>query len=194
MTKVLVLGANGQLARNTTRVLLEHPDVSLTLYLRRASRLKNPDPRRATIVDGDVLDLEQLKAAMRGQDVVYSNLAGDMAAQARAIVDAMDATGVQRLIFISSMGIYGEVPGERYRSILDPYRDSAAVIEQSAVDCTVLRPGWFTGEPAVSYQLTQKGEPFKGRDVSLNSLSDLIVRLATQPKLHVRCSLGVSRA
>ena len=40
----------------------------------------------------------------------------------------MQATGLKRLIFISSMGIYGEVPGERYRSILDPYRDSAALI------------------------------------------------------------------
>jgi len=41
MTKVLILGANGQLARNTTRVFLENTDVTLTLYLRRVSRLKN---------------------------------------------------------------------------------------------------------------------------------------------------------
>jgi len=40
MTKVLILGANGQLARNTTRVFLENTDVTLTLYLRRAGRLK----------------------------------------------------------------------------------------------------------------------------------------------------------
>jgi hypothetical protein len=47
------------------------------------------------------------------------------------------------------MGIYGEAPGERYRSILDPYRDSAAVIEQSDLDYTVLRPGWFTQDREV---------------------------------------------
>ena len=56
MTRVLILGANGQLARNTTRVLLDDPQWRLTLYLRRASRLKNPAPDRVTIVDGDVLD------------------------------------------------------------------------------------------------------------------------------------------
>jgi uncharacterized protein YbjT (DUF2867 family) len=39
MTKVLVLGANGHLARNTIPFLLRNPDVVLTLYLRRASRL-----------------------------------------------------------------------------------------------------------------------------------------------------------
>jgi uncharacterized protein YbjT (DUF2867 family) len=87
-----------------------------------------------------VLDRQALTAAMRGQDVVYANLAGAMAQQARAIVDAMPATGLKRLIFISSMGIYDEVPGETYRSVLDPYRDSAAVIEASDLDFTILRP------------------------------------------------------
>jgi uncharacterized protein YbjT (DUF2867 family) len=131
---------------------------------------------------------------MQGQDVVYANLVGEMAPQARAIVDAMHATSVKRLIFINSMGIYGEVPGEPYRGILDPYRDSAAVVEQSDLDYTILRPGWFTRDDAVSYQLTQKGDAFKGHDVSLNSVSSLIVQLATQSGLHVRCSLGASRA
>jgi uncharacterized protein YbjT (DUF2867 family) len=192
MTKVLILGANGQLARNTTRVFLRDTDARLTLYLRRAHRLKNPDPKRVTISEGDVLDLPTLTAAMKGQDVVYASLAGDMKKQAQHIIEAMHATGLKRLIFISSMGIYGEVPGERYRNVLDPYRDSAAVIEASDVDFTILRPGWFTHGDEVRYALTQKGEPFRGHDVSLNSLSDLIVKLATTPGLHIRRSLGVS--
>jgi uncharacterized protein YbjT (DUF2867 family) len=193
MTKVLVLGANGQLARNTIPFLLRNPDVELTLYLRRAHRLENPDPDRVRIVEGDVLDSSTLRSAMRGQDVVYANLAGAMAQQARAIIDAMHAAGVTRLIFVSSMGIYGEVPGERYRPVLDSYRDSAAVVEESDLEYTILRPGWFVHDEPVDYQITQKGEPFRGHDVSLNSLSDLIAKLATSPRFHVRRSLGVSR-
>jgi uncharacterized protein YbjT (DUF2867 family) len=193
VTRVLILGANGNLARNSTRVLLETTDAALTLYLRRASRLKNPDPVRAHIVDGDVLDARVLRAAMKGQHVVYANLAGDMKPQAQAIVAAMPAEGLRRLIFISSMGIYGEVPGEKYRSVLDPYRDAAAVIESSHLDYTVLRPGWFTREPKIHYRLTRRGEPFIGQEVSLNSLSDLIVKLATAPDLQVGDSLGVAR-
>lgn len=65
---------------------------------------------------------------MRGQDVVYANLAGAMAKQARVIVDAMQAAGLKRLIFISSMGIYGEVPGKTYRRVLDPYRDRHSLV------------------------------------------------------------------
>ena len=91
------------------------------------------------------------------------------------------------------MGIYGEVPGERYRSVLDPYRDSAAAIEASDLDFTILRPGWFTEDEAVAYHVTQKGEPFNGHDVSLNSLSDLIVKLALTAGMEIRRSLGVSQ-
>ena len=90
------------------------------------------------------------------------------------------------------MGIYGEVPGERYRSVLDPYRDSAALVEASGLDYTILRPGWFTQDPAIKYPITHTGEPLRGHDVSLNSVSDLIVKLATTPELHVHRSLGVS--
>jgi uncharacterized protein YbjT (DUF2867 family) len=192
MTNVLILGANGQLAKNTTQVFLRDSDARLSLYLRRASRLRNPDPNRVSIVEGDVLDQAALTAAMKGQDVVYASLAGDMKRQAESIIQAMHAAGLMRLIFISSMGIYGEVPGERYRSVLDPYRDSAAAIEASDLDYTILRPGWFTRDAATECRLTRKGEPFKGHDVSLDSLSGLIVKLALTLGLHVRESLGVS--
>jgi uncharacterized protein YbjT (DUF2867 family) len=173
-------------------VFLHDNDAKLTLYLRRASRLSNPDPKRVTILEGDVLDRPALETAMKGQDVVYANLAGAMKQQAECIVTAMHATGLKRLIFISSMGIYGEVPGERYRTVLDPYRDSAAVIEASDLDYTILRPGWFSGDKATAPEITQKGEPFKGHDVSLDSLSELIVKLALTPGLNVCNSLGVS--
>lgn len=192
MSRVLVLGANGQLARHTTDMFLKTTDATVMLYLRRAARLKNPDSKRVRIIDGDVLDAVALTAAMKDQDVVYANLAGDMKRQAETIIEAMHAAGLKRLVFISSMGIYSEVPGERYRSVLDPYRDSAASIEASDLDYTILRPGWFTQERRSDYQVTQKGEPFKGHDVSLDALSTLIVKLCTTPGLHIRQSLGVS--
>lgn len=56
MKNVLILGAHGQLARHTTPVFLDRTDARLTLYLRRAGRLKNPDPSRVTLAEGDVLD------------------------------------------------------------------------------------------------------------------------------------------
>ncbi|MFB3166822.1 NAD(P)H-binding protein [Neobacillus sp. 179-C4.2 HS] len=123
---------------------------------------------------------------------LYTALAGSLELMAKNVVDAMNATGVKRLIWISSMGIYDEVPGQRYSSILDTYRNSAEIIEASDLDYTILRPGWFTNKDEIDYEITQKGEPFKGHDISRKSLADLIVKLAVTPGLEVRHSLGVS--
>ncbi|WP_029000990.1 NAD(P)H-binding protein [Azohydromonas australica] len=197
MTKILILGAHGQIARVATELFLKTADVRLTLYLRNAKRLKNAGPTgRVSVVEGDVLDQAKLEAAMAGQDVVYANLAGPMEKQAQSIVRAMHATGVQRLIFITSMGIYDEVPGERHGSILDPYRKSAAVIEASDLDYTLIRPAWLDNRDEVAYATTQKGELFKnaGLTVSRKSVADLVVRLATTPGLESRRSLGVHGA
>lgn len=139
------------------------------------------------------MDIETLKEAMIGQDVVYANLAGNLEQMAKTIVEAMNATGIKRLIWISSMGIYDEVPGQRYNSILDPYRNSAAIIEASDLDYTILRPGCFTNKDEIDYEITQKGELFKGHDVSRKSLADLIVKLAETPGLGIRLSLGVNK-
>jgi hypothetical protein len=112
---------------------------------------------------------------------------------AKNVVEAMKVTTVKRLIWISSMGIYDEVPGQRYSSILDPYRNSAEIIEASDLDYSILRPRWFTNKDEIDYEVTQKGEPFKGHDISRKSLADLIVKLAVTPGLEVRHSLGVSK-
>jgi hypothetical protein len=55
-------------------------------------------------------------------------------------VKMKQTVGIKRLIFISSMGIYDEVPGERYGSIIEPYRKAPSIIETSGLDYTILRP------------------------------------------------------
>jgi uncharacterized protein YbjT (DUF2867 family) len=193
MTNVLILGANGSLARVAIDMFLKETDAKLTLYLRNSRRLRNIDPNRVRVIEGDVMDFEKLKEAMIGQDVVYANLAGNLEQMVKTIVEAMISTGLKRIIWISSMGIYDEVPGERHGSILNPYRKSAAVIEASDLEYTILRPGWFTNKDEIDYEITQKGEPFKGHDVSRKSIADLIVKLAVTPGLEVRSSLGVNK-
>lgn len=195
MTRILILGAHGQIARVATRLLLENTDSELTLYLRNSRRLASLQGNgRIQLIDGDVLDEPVLEATMQGQDVVYANLAGDMEKQARTIVRAMDKAGIRRLIFISSMGIYDEVRGEHYGSILEPYRRSAAVIEASDLDYTIIRPAWLNDTDEVSYGTTIKGEEFANPHayVSRKSVANLIVKLVTTKEQHVRESLGVN--
>jgi uncharacterized protein YbjT (DUF2867 family) len=197
VSKILILGAHGQIARVATSLFLKRTDAELTLYLRNSRRLDRLSRNdRVRLVEGDVLDAGTLEAAMAGQDVVYANLAGRLDEQSRAIVQAMSKAGVRRLIFISSMGIDDEVPGERHGSILDPYRDAARVIEASDVDYTIIRPAWLNDRDEIAYGTTHKGEPFANAKatVSRKSVADLVVKLATTANLEVRSSLGVHQA
>ncbi|RZK99395.1 MAG: NAD-dependent dehydratase, partial [Hymenobacter sp.] len=84
MKKVLVLGAGGTIARQVIDLLAKEADVALTLFARSASRLRSP-PANARVVEGDVLNYDQLKAAVTGQDIVYANLSGDLGAMAQNI-------------------------------------------------------------------------------------------------------------
>ena len=147
------------------------------------------------VVEGDVLDTKTLEAAMAGQDVVYANLAGELEQQARCIVKAMEKADLKRLIFISSMGIYDEIPGQRHGSVLEPYCKSASIIEASGLDYTILRPVWLNNRGEIDYGTTRKGEPFKNAAavVSRKSVADLVVKLAMTPGLEVRASLGVHK-
>jgi uncharacterized protein YbjT (DUF2867 family) len=197
MTNILILGANGQIARVAIGLFLQRTDAQLTLYLRQARRLKLSGPAgRVRVVEGDVLDLRALETAMPGQDVVYANLAGQLEQQARNIVKAMEQAGLKRLIWISSMGIYDEIPGERHGSILDPYRKSASIIEASDLNYTIIRPAWLNNRDEIDYGTTRKGEPFKNPSevVSRKSVANLVVKLATTPGLEIRSSLGVHKS
>ncbi len=77
---------------------------------------------------------------------------------AQNIVNAMQEAGVQRIIAISSIGIY-DTP---LRAVLQPYRKLSDVIEASDPDYAILRPSWFTSSNEVDYELAKKA---KGRMV-----------------------------
>jgi uncharacterized protein YbjT (DUF2867 family) len=189
MKNVIILGASGNIARHVADILVKKDNTNLTLFLRNARRLRNKDVSKCHIVEGDVMDFGQLKEAVAGQDIVYANLAGDLEAMAINIVKAMAETGVKRLIFISSIGIY-DIP---LKPVLKPYRKAADVIEASDLEYTILRPTWFTNADEVDYETTRKGEPEKGSVISQKSLATLIATIIEFPEKHVRENLGVNK-
>ncbi len=126
MKNILIIGANGSLAREVVAAAERHPDLRLTLFARRP---KNTAKTHRTFA-GDALNVADLTAAMAGQDVVYVNLAGDLGAMGANIVAVMKAAGVRRVVAVSSIGIYDEP----LRAVLRPYRALADIIEQSGLD------------------------------------------------------------
>lgn len=190
MKQILILGASGSLATTVIPELLQDGNVQLTLFTRRPQSVAKFESERIKIVQGDVLDLASLQQAMQGVNAVYAGLAGNLKAMAENVVKAMNNTQVKRLVWISSMGIYGET-GEDHGAILEPYRQSAAVIETSKLDYTIVRPGWFTNDSKVQYQLTHKGEPFKGHSVSRKSIADFVAKILREYS-EIRESVGIA--
>ncbi len=199
MTKVLVLGASGQIAAWVIEMLAKR-DVELTLFALNVNRIDRV-PTGATVVQGDVNDRAALTDAVRGQDIVYANLAGDSDHHAQAIVGVMAAKGVRRLVLVTALGIYQEVPGEFGRwnrdtigeGTLDTYARASDAIEASSLDYTSLKPAWLSDADEVSYEITGRDEPFRGTTVSRKSVAAFITDLLAGPERHVRENLGVSK-
>lgn len=202
MTKIIILGAHGQTARIVTDELLKNSDIELKLFLRNSTRLNqyqnNP---RVELIEGDVLNTEQLMQAMQDVDLVYSNVGGvDLAEQTKSIIKAMDQANKKRLIFISSLGAYHEVPGKfgewnetAIASFLPGFRESAKLIEDSDLDYTMIRPAWMDNKDEIDYETTQKNEPFKGTEVSRKSIADFVIKLINNPQTHIGESVGLNK-
>lgn len=203
MTKVLILGANGKIARLAEHIFVDTTDTDLRLYLRDAGRLRDFADSHDLVeaVEGDATDVQTLIQAMKDVDFVYANLAGgNIVDEAKAVVEAMHAENKTRLVWISTLGIYDEVPGKfgewnnkTLGSYITNYAAAAKVIEDSDLDYTIIRPAWLTDKPEVDYEVTKKGEPFKGTEVSRRSIAQVVVDIAQDPDKFKRESIGVNK-
>ncbi len=201
MTNILILGANGQIARLVRNRLLQETNVHLTLYLRRANRIGTVDAARETVVAGDINDTARLTEAMQGQDIVYANLGGVFEPMAASIVTAMQATGVSRLIYVTGLGLYHEVPNpfgdwveqSVGHEVMEDTRRAAAIIEAAPINATIIRAAYMSNDDRIDYALTTRNEPFKGTIISRKSIADLIVNIVVDPSRYADSSLGISQ-
>ncbi|MCH5323407.1 MAG: SDR family oxidoreductase [Helicobacter sp.] len=200
--KILIIGANGSVAKVAIDAFLKNTKVDLKLYLRNAKRLESLKSPRVELIEGDGLDIQKLKSAMKGVDVVYANLAGDLPKLAQSIITAMKETGIKRLIWISSFGVYNESYPEipeyelnRIRAYIPPHIEAVKLIEASDLDYTIIRAEWFSSKDEIDYELTKKGEAFKNPSalISRKSIAHLIIRLSLEPNFGIRESFGINK-
>ena len=189
MKKIIIIGASGSLAPYVIEALKQLQNVEITLFVRNKSRLSNSVAEGCTVIEGDAMNYNSVKNAITGHQIVYVNLAGNLETMTTNIVNAMDETGIKRIIAISSIGIY-KTP---LKSVLIPYRKLADIIEASNLDYTILRPDWFTNDSEVDYALTQKGETETGTAISRKSIAAFISTIIDKPELHITENLGISK-
>ena len=201
--KILILGAVGEIARMLTKELLNKTDHSLVLYARNGhKRLTLMDDSREVVIDGDFKDKDKLIDAMKDVDLVYINDMGDEKST-QTISEAMQETGVKRVIAASVLGIYDEVAGAfgewNNRMIggsprMDSQVESARLLESSNLDYTLLRLTWLYNKAGnTNYMISQKGEPFIGAQVTRQAVTQLILDIIDEKSdKYLRTSLGVS--
>ncbi|MDX2239739.1 MAG: NAD-dependent epimerase/dehydratase family protein [Leptolyngbyaceae cyanobacterium bins.302] len=121
--KALVTGANGFTGSHLVQMLWQRGDEVVGL-VRRSSNLTRLKPYPVQLVYGDITDRDALKAAMQGVDVVFHTAAyvelgivdgAEMervnVAGTRAVVETAQAAGVAKLVYCSTIGIYGDTRG-----------------------------------------------------------------------------------
>lgn len=203
MKKVLILGANGQIARLVEeRLLKEQPDVELTLFLRNPSRLATlTNNDRVTVVDGDVENAADVDAAMKGQEIVYVAMVDHDTDNkiTKNVIEAMNNHGVKRVISSNILGIYNEVPGEfgRWNHQQVSWGLQAAInadqlLKDSGLDYTTIRIPWLNDHDEVKYTITHEGEDYVGVSVSRQSVANVIVKMIAQPTYLAKESIGLA--
>ncbi|WP_300559590.1 NAD(P)H-binding protein [Companilactobacillus sp.] len=202
MSKIIIIGAHGGTARIVTERLLSETSDELVLFLRNSSRLSQyKDNPRVTLVEGDVLNTEDLARSMSDVDIVYSNVGGtDLEKQIASIIKAMDQTGKKRLLFISALGARHEVPGkfgewneQAISAFLPGFRASAKLLDDSDIDFTEIRPAWLTDNQEIKYETTDETEKFKGTEVSRASVADFVIKVIADPAQYERASVGLDK-
>lgn len=180
MKNILIIGASGTVGSATVKTLAKMENVKLTALSRHASKYFEANAQ-IKVLDGDATDKKTVMRSLDGQDAVFVTVSGEVRSIVDMVILGMKEVGLNRLVFISSMGIYDEIPENipydnlKNNPILIPYRQAADDIEDSGLDYTIIRPGWFTNGD-VNYEITQKGESFGGLNASIASIADAAKR------------------
>lgn len=202
MTKnILILGANGQIAKIVVDILA-NTDTKITLTSLHARPEKS-------IKSLDATKEENLVRALKDIDIVYANIGaeGRQKNAANALVNAMHTAGVKRLIWVATIGIYNEIPTETadiWRNILgtpdneNTYMgDQAAAarrIEESQLDYTIIRPNELTDDNKMQ-QLNVQTDPHEkiiGAPITRTSVAEFIAQLLLNPEQHIAESVAIS--
>lgn len=211
MKHIIIFGATGSLGSYIIEVLEKLNDVQLTLFVRNRLKLSKEQRERHRIVEGDVMNDEEVRKAVEGQDIVYFGLSGELGVMAEKVIKAMKETKVKRIIAVSSMGIYGaswratlcrkkgapDLLNSIMLTLMQPmfrqHRRLADLVESSGLAYTILRPGRFTDENEIAYRITFKGEPEAGRDISRKSIADCVMQAVKEPEMFAYQNIGLTK-
>ena len=154
--KILVFGASGGTGRELVTQALEQGHV-VTAFLRDPVKMNDIQHANLSLVSGDVLDPLAVANAVQGQEAVLVTIgAGPKRTTIREegtrnVVNAMQDSGVKRLLCMSSLGVGDSrsnlpfftryvVVGMFLRHAFADHENQEIVVMNSTLDWTLVRP------------------------------------------------------
>ncbi len=161
--RLLVFGSTGGTGRELLIQALDQ-DHSVTAYARDPAKIEDIQHSRLTVVRGDVLDAATVESAIAGHEGILVTIgAGSIHTTLREegtrnIVQAMQSTGVKRLVCQSSLGVGDSrtnlpfftkyiIVGIFLRHAFADHELQEAVVRQSSLDWTIVRPSQLKDGP-----------------------------------------------
>lgn len=192
--KLIVFGATGGVGAHVVEqaVAAGH---EVTVFARTPAKVGRSDVR---IVQGDAFDPQAVAAAVAGQDAVVSCLASTPGPQKDIslrtmggnIAEALEQTGVRRVVWCASEGVDGEIPGLFGKVVmkllakpLADHREALARLRAKDVVLTVARPRALSDKPLrTDYVEDFDGPSSGGYSVSRASVAHFIVKSLTDAR------------
>jgi putative NADH-flavin reductase len=161
--KLIIFGSTGGTGRELLKQALEQGHDAVA-YARNPARIDDIKHANLQVVRGDVLDPAAVESAVAGQEVVLSTIGAGAGRTTlredgtRNIVEAMERTGVKRLISQSSLGVGDSRANLSFftkyvivavflRHAFADHERQEAIVKQSSLDWTIVRPPHLTDGP-----------------------------------------------
>jgi putative NADH-flavin reductase len=207
--KLLIFGSTGGTGRELLKQALAQGH-SVTAYARNPAKIDDIKHASLRVVRGDVLDPAIVESAVVGQKAVLSTIgAGAVRTTLREdgtrnIVEAMEKTGVRRLICQSSLGVGDSranlpfftkyiIVSVFLRHAFADHERQEAVVKKSSLDWTLVRPPHLTNGPrtgAYRHGFTTTDTRIKGK-ISRADVADFMIKQLTDDT-YIHQTPGVS--
>jgi putative NADH-flavin reductase len=207
--KLVIFGATGTVGRQVVQQALEQGH-TVTAFARSLTKLDIHHPQ-LSFVTGDVMDASAVEQAIRGQDAVVCVLGSGKKLKStirsegtQQIIQAMEKVGVRRLICQSTLGTGNSwsnldfywkyvMFGFILRQVFADHERQEALVRNSNLDWTIVRPSAFTDGPHTGRY--RHSFPSTDRNITLQisraDVADFILKqLLDQSSLHQTPSLS----
>jgi putative NADH-flavin reductase len=207
--KLVIFGATGTVGRQVVQQALEQGHI-VTAVARNLTKLDVQHPH-LNLVQGDVMDASAVEQAIRGRDAAICVLGAGKQLKStirsegtQHIIQAMEKVGMRRLICLSTLGAgdsWGNLDfywkyvmfGFILRQVFADHERQEALVRNSNLDWTIVRPGALTDGPLTGCY--RHSFPSSDRTITLQisraDVADFILKqLSDQSSLYQAPSLS----